>query len=44
MQVFVRFKKNGRPIVPISTNMSRIDIYNPDLCKIIENLAQKYDT
>lgn len=36
-------KKNGRPIVPISTNMSRIDIYNPDLCKIIENLAQKYD-
>ncbi len=32
----------GIPVVPVSVNISRYDIYNPHLCGIIEGLVRKY--
>lgn len=32
----------GLPVVPVSVNISRRDIYNPHLCDIITNLVKKY--
>ena len=33
----------GEQVVPISVNVSRRDIYNPNLCEIIHSLVNKYD-
>ncbi len=33
----------GLPIVPISVNVSRIDIYNPNLCRNLKALIDKYN-
>lgn len=33
----------GRPIVPISFNMSRYDIYNRDYVEMIEDIRRRYD-
>lgn len=35
-------KKNGIQNVPISVNVSRINLYNKDLCKVMEGLLEKY--
>lgn len=35
-------KDHGRPVVPISVNMSRLDTYNPRLTDIITGLTAKY--
>lgn len=32
----------GRPVVPISVNVSRRDIYNPNLCDTFEKLLEKH--
>ena len=37
------WKKNGYPIVPVSVNVSRTDIYNPELVDIILGMIHKYD-
>jgi len=34
---------NGWPVVPISVNVSRVDIYRPDICDVFSNLLLKYD-
>jgi diguanylate cyclase (GGDEF)-like protein len=34
---------DGLPVVPISVNVSRIDIYNPNLCKNLKALVDKYN-
>ncbi len=33
----------GSEIVPISVNLSRVDVYNPHLCEILEGLLREYD-
>ena len=33
----------GMRVVPISTNFSRYDIYQPDFVEQLESLRQKYD-
>ena len=33
----------GHPPIPISVNISRVDIYNPELCKMLDGLVKKYD-
>lgn len=33
----------GINVIPISVNVSRIDIYNPHLCEVLLNLMSKYD-
>ncbi len=38
-----RWIDSGLPVVPISVNVSRIDIYNPDLCNNIKALIDKYE-
>ena len=37
------WKNNGMPLVPISVNVSRRDIYNPHLVGNLLSLLQKYD-
>ena len=37
-----RWLDEGRPVAPISVNISRIDIYNPKLRKILNGLVEKY--
>lgn len=32
----------GVPVIPLSVNISRCDIYNPHLCGLIEGLVRKY--
>ena len=32
----------GWPVVPVSVNVSRVDIYRPDICDIFAGLLQKY--
>lgn len=32
----------GRPILPISVNVSRIDLYSPNIVQVFENLIRKY--
>lgn len=36
-------KKKGIPLIPISINLSRMNFYNPKLCKEILELVNKYD-
>ncbi len=33
----------GYPIVPVSVNVSRVDIYRPDICDLFSNLLKKYN-
>lgn len=33
----------GFPVIPVSVNISRYDIYNPHLCEIIVGLVRKYE-
>lgn len=33
----------GKKLIPISVNLSRINLYNPKLCDILINLVEKYD-
>lgn len=35
--------KAGQPVVPISVNVSRMNLYNPNLCDNIISLVNKYD-
>ena len=32
----------NKPVVPVSVNISRRDIYNPHLCQVLQNLLSKY--
>ena len=32
----------GRPVLPISVNVSRIDLYSPNIVKVFEDLIEKY--
>ena len=34
---------HGRPVLPISINVSRIDLYSPNIVKVFEELIDKYD-
>ena len=36
-------RAEGRPFVPISVNLSRLEFYDPDLCGSIAALVKKYD-
>ncbi|MEG1781697.1 MAG: EAL domain-containing protein [Oscillospiraceae bacterium] len=38
-----RWAKLNFESIPISVNVSRVDVYNPHLCEIICNLCDKYD-
>lgn len=38
-----KWKDEGRQVLPISVNVSRFDLYNENLCDILEGLLQKYD-
>ncbi len=42
-QTVARWIKEGRTILPISVNVSRIDIYSADVVAIFTGLAKKYD-
>lgn len=33
----------GKNVPPISVNVSRVNLYNPDLCKYLDNLVKKYN-
>ncbi len=35
--------KEGKKPIPVSVNVSRADIYNPNLTKILKDMIQKYD-
>lgn len=34
---------NGWPAVPVSINVSRVDIYRPDICDVFDGLLEKYN-
>lgn len=34
---------NGWPAVPVSINVSRVDIYRPDICDVFNGLLEKYN-
>ena len=36
------WKNLGRRVIPISVNVSRINLYNPYLCEILEMLCERY--
>ena len=38
-----QWQDQGLPVVPISVNISRIDLYQPHLCEDILGLLEKYD-
>lgn len=38
-----RMKDEGRTVVPLSVNVSRMDFYFDDICDIFINLVKKYD-
>ncbi len=38
-----RWKVNHMPLVPLSINISRIDLYHPQLCEDLVGLLRKYD-
>lgn len=38
-----RMKDEGRTIVPLSVNVSRMDFYFDDICDVFVNLVEKYD-
>lgn len=37
-----KWKKKGLPLFPISVNVSRVNLYNPNLVNIITSLTEKY--
>ncbi|MDD2957587.1 MAG: EAL domain-containing protein [Lachnospiraceae bacterium] len=37
-----RWKQEKRPLYPISVNMSRISLYNPQVVALLQNLVQQY--
>lgn len=37
------WKKRGLPLFPISVNVSRVNLYNPNIVNVITNLTKKYD-
>lgn len=41
-QYLAEFKAAGYPDLTISANMSRLDIYNADVCSLLTGLAKKY--
>lgn len=41
-QYLAEFKAAGYPDLTISANMSRLDIYNADVCGLLTNMAKKY--
>lgn len=41
-QYLAEFKAAGYPALTISANMSRLDIYNTDVCSLLANMAKKY--
>lgn len=41
-QYLAEFQKNGYAGLTISANMSRIDIYNTDVCNLLTEMAEKY--
>ncbi len=34
---------DGVPIMPVSVNISRVNLYNPELCQILEGLVEEYN-
>lgn len=42
-QIISKWKKDGYPIFPVSVNVSRADIYHPDLCEKLADLIRKYE-
>jgi EAL domain-containing protein (putative c-di-GMP-specific phosphodiesterase class I) len=40
--IAVWYQKYGKAMVPISTNVSRVDIYNPHLDQILLDLVHKH--
>lgn len=38
-----QWKKDGHPLIPISVNISRADVFQQDLVKILTGLTEKYD-
>lgn len=41
-QYLAEFKAAGYPALTISANMSRLDIYNADVCSLLTNMAKKH--
>lgn len=41
-QIISKWKKGGYPLFPVSVNVSRADIYHPDLCNMLVGLVRKY--
>lgn len=37
------WKENNKPLYPISVNVSRSNLYNPNLCDLLVGLIKKYD-
>ncbi|EQF23410.1 diguanylate cyclase domain protein [Clostridioides difficile CD160] len=37
------WKKQGKSIVPVSVNLSRVELYQPDIVKFINSTIQKYN-
>ena len=37
------WKKQGKNIVPVSVNLSRVELYQPDIVKFINDTIQKYN-
>lgn len=42
-QLLSKWKKEELPVVPLSINISRIDLYQPHLCEYLLSLLKKYD-
>jgi len=42
-RLLAKWRDSGKDILPISINISRIDIYSPDLVEFIAGLVKKYD-
>ena len=42
-EIICEWKKKGYPILPIAVNVSRADIYQPNLVEIFCDLIRKYD-
>lgn len=42
-QLIAKWKREGKEIFPLSVNVSRMNFFNPNLCKQLLELVQKYD-
>lgn len=42
-QLLRRWKEEGKALIPISVNVSRVNLYNPRLCDVLIELVEKYD-